>query len=195
VPPGTDPTAAFRTALTKLITRRLRECGIPALWVAVTENSQGWGDHVHIALHIPVDRQAELVPVLDAAIRARFRWDGEAIAVENRTRIQLARHDLVFNPVNIRPADQLPGGEGFTDYITKGAHDPRGDFTATVLTISHKLAALSAQWSAQTAHITADALHRRFAQEKRQERVTADAEAVVNALKRRRRKLHPSPKD
>jgi len=180
-----EPIGSFRTALTKLLTHRLRELGLPALWVASIETSQGWADHVHVAVHVPTDRQAEVLPKLDAAIRGRFDWDAKAIEQENRGRLRLGHDHLVFDPVMIIPAEQFPGGEGFIDYIVKGALESQGQFSSTVLTISHGLSELAKQQSIGTAHITADSLHRTYAQEAYRTRKKVEAEALVALFKER----------
>lgn len=184
IPPGHGKMiGAFRTALTKLITHHLGKLGLPVLWVASIENAKGRGDHVHIAVHVSPDRQAEILPPLEAAIRRRFDWDMEAIEKENRQRLQRGCDLLVFNPVKIDPAIyQFPEGEGFIDYITKGAFEPQGKFAST-LTISHELQELKRQKSAETAHIIPDTLHRSYALEAYKARNKAGQEALVVKLK------------
>lgn len=180
---ASEPMGAFRTMLVKVITRFLVKRHLPALWIACIENAQGWGDHLHVALHIPTDRHGDLLPKLEKAIRQAFDWNMDEIKRENRERNWRGHDHLMFNPVKVSAAvEQFPEGEGFIDYLVKGAFELHGSFACTPLTISHELKSLTSQKAAQVAHITNDQLHRTYAQEACKGRRMAAAEAVKPML-------------
>ena len=181
-----EPIGAFRTNATKLITRHLAERGFPALWVASVERSEGWGAHLHVAIHLP----PSLHPAeLQTALVSRFGYDREAIDRENARRIALGHTDLIFEPVDVALAQNPDDGWQLIDYVTKGAHEDQGRFACTPLTISHALTELVRQHEPQLTHITPGVMHRHFGRDQIRLQRRAKAEQARNLLRR----LMPTP--